>query len=253
MNDREYNALPGIRRSDLWHMNTTPMHFKYHIEHPEEPTKALTFGQAAHKYMLEPDTFWDEFAVIPNVDRRTKAGKEDYRAFAEANVDKTWITEDEFDIIAGMRAELFRDPYYADLMSAGEHEQAITWTDDETGEPLKMKADILDDVNRVIYDYKTTVSCADGAFERDARRYGYDFQAGFYTAGIESERLERYGFGFIVQEKTPPYAVRLYICDRGFIAQGRAKFRRLLNQYHECKVADDWPGYIEETLYAEEY
>ena len=253
MNDREYNALPGLRRSDLWYMNTTPMHFKYHMEHGEEPTRALSFGQAAHKYMLERETFWEEFAVIPNVDRRTKAGKEDYKAFTEANADKTWISEDEFDTIAGMSAELFRDPYYADIMSAGEHEVTYLWTDSETGVPLKCKADIVDNVNRIIYDYKTTTSCADGLFERDARRYGYDFQVGFYTSGIEAEELERYGFGFIVQEKTAPYAVRLYICDRGFIASGKNKFRRILNQYAECAKNDEWPGYIEETLYAEEY
>ena len=253
MNDKEYNALPGLRRSDLWVMNQTPQHFKYHMENPEEPTPALAFGQAAHKYMLEPETFWDEFAVAPNVDRRTKAGKEEFAEFQRLNASKTWITADEFATIAGMHAELFRDPYYADLMSAGEHECAYLWTDTETGVPLKMKADIVDSVNRIIYDYKTTNSCADGVFEKTARRYGYDFQAGFYTAGVEAAELERYGFGFIVQEKTPPYAVRLYICDRGFIAQGRAKFRRLLNQYDECSRSGDWPGYVEETLYAEEY
>lgn len=252
MNDKEYNLLPGLRRSDLWTINQTPAHFKYHMEHPEESTAALTFGQAAHKYILEPDTFWDEFAVVPACDRRTKAGKEAFRQFSEENNGKTWISEDDFGIIAGMREELYRDPYYADILG-GEHEKVYTWTDEETGEQLKMKADIVDTANRIIYDYKTTISCADGVFEKSARRYGYDFQAGFYTAGVEAETLERYSFGFIAQEKTPPYCPRLYICDRGFITQGRHKFRRLLNLYHECKTSGDWFGYIDETLYAEEY
>lgn len=253
MNDKEYSKMPGLRRSDLWVMNTSPLHFKYHMEHPDEPTRALIFGQAAHKYVLEPETFWDEFAIIPNVDRRTKAGKEEYKAFQDENADKTWINEDEFETIAAMRAELFRDPYYADIIAGGEHEVPFLWEDQETGEQLKMKADIIDSANRIIYDYKTATSCADGMFERDARRYGYDFQAGFYCSGVEAAELERYGFGFIVQEKTAPYAVRLYICDRGYIANGKGKFRNLLNRYHKCNETGEWPGYIEETLYAEEY
>lgn len=253
MNDKEYRALPGLRRSDLWVMNQTPQHFKYHMENPEEPTPALTFGQAVHKYILEPETFWDEFAVMPAYDRRTKAGKEAFQAFTAEHADKTWISSDDFSTIAGMRAELFRDPYFADIIEGGEKERPYMWTDEETGEPLKIKADIVDTASRIIYDYKTAQSCADGVFEKAARRYGYDFQAGFYTAGVEAETLERYAFAFIAQEKAPPYAVRLYICDRGFIAQGRAKFRRLLNQYHKCKETGDWPGYIEETLFAEDY
>lgn len=253
MNDKEYAELPGIRRSDLWKMNISPLHFKYAIDHPKESSPALVFGQAAHKYILEPDSFWDEFAVYPNVDRRTKAGKEEFAEFQRNNADKTWITADDFATIAGMRGELFRDQYFADLIESGEHEVPFTWTDEETGERLKMKADIVDHVNHIIYDYKTAQSCADGAFQKAARRYGYDFQAGFYTSGVEADRLETYAFGFIGQEKTPPYAVRLYICDRGFIIQGKHKFRRLLNLYHECKQANDWFGYIEETLYSEEY
>lgn len=253
MNDKEYSALPGVRRSDLWRMNTSPLHFKYYMDHPEEPTPALIFGQAAHKLILEPDTFLEDFAIIPAIDRRTKTGKELYSEFQRENKNKQWITEDDFRTISGMREALMSDQYYADLIDSGEHEVPFTWTDEETGEKLKMKADIVDDVNGIIYDYKTALSCADGVFEKSARRYGYDFQTGFYTSGVEQDRLEKYGFGFIVQEKTPPYAVRLYICDRGFISSGKHKFRRLINLYHECKQSGDWFGYIEETLYAEEY
>lgn len=253
MNDKEYSRLPGLRRSDLWIMNQTPAHFKYHMENPEDPAPALTFGQAAHKFILEFPTFWDEFAVMPAYDRRTKAGKEAFKEFADENNGKTWISEDDFRNILGMRDALINDPYFADIIEGGDHERVYTWTDDETGEQLKIKADIVDDANRIIYDYKTTLSCQDGVFEKSARRYGYDFQAGFYTSGVEAETLERYAFAFIVQEKNPPYCPRLYICDRGFLTQGRHKFRRLLNLYHECKTSDDWFGYMDGTLYAEDF
>ena len=32
----KYDATPGLRRSLLWEMNKSPMHFKYAQEHPED-------------------------------------------------------------------------------------------------------------------------------------------------------------------------------------------------------------------------
>ena len=31
----EYEKMEGIRRSDLWYMNKTPAHFKYHMDNPK--------------------------------------------------------------------------------------------------------------------------------------------------------------------------------------------------------------------------
>ena len=40
---------------------------------------------AAHKYMLEKEDFYSEFSIAPNVDRRTKAGKEQWQQFLESS------------------------------------------------------------------------------------------------------------------------------------------------------------------------
>ena len=77
-----YDDLPGVRRSDLWLINKSPEHFYYFTHNRPEPTPSLIFGQAAHKYILERDHFDEEFAIRPDVDRRTKAGKEAWYQFA---------------------------------------------------------------------------------------------------------------------------------------------------------------------------
>lgn len=256
MNDKEYDALPGIRRSDLWKINKTPMHFKYSQENRQETTPALLFGQAAHKYILEHNTFFDEFAVYPVVDRRTKLGKEMLERFKESNRDKTWIDHDDFEKIVEMRDALLAVPAIANILNGDiRTEVPFYWTDDETGEICKCKADIIGmyDGKPCVFDYKTTVSCADGAFERDSRKYGYSFQTGFYTSGIDKCTFEKHGFVFIAQEKEAPYAARIYECDEGFIEAGKRKFKSLLNRYHECKLNNEWNGYLTETLYAEAY
>ena len=75
MTEKEYRQHPAISRSELWHIRESPEKFKWYREHPEQPSPALIFGQVFHKLALEPNTFYDEFAVAPIIDRRTKDGK----------------------------------------------------------------------------------------------------------------------------------------------------------------------------------
>ena len=72
MTQQEYRSYQAISRSDLFKFKKSPLHYKYASEHQEEPTPALNFGSAAHKYILEREDFDTEFAIAPNVDKRTK-------------------------------------------------------------------------------------------------------------------------------------------------------------------------------------
>lgn len=256
MNNAEYEALEGIRRSDLSYIAETPMHFKYHIEHPEEPSPALQFGQAMHTYLLEPDRFAEDVAVAPDVDRRTKEGRNQFALFLDLAEGKTVITGADLERIKGMRQALDENPDAVEILdSAVSVETPFTWTDAITCETCKVKVDMIANINGQPYvvDYKTTTSCADGAFERSCRRYGYDLQAGMYTEGVNINTLEAHGFIFIAQEKEPPYVSRVYYCDEGFIEKGRRIFHDLLGRYHECRVTDRWEGYSSADLYAEDW
>ena len=88
MTEQEYRKHPAISRSELFKITESPEKFKYSRENPEEPTPALVFGQLFHAMALQPETVWEQFAVMPNIDRRTRAGKEafaEFEAQAEAN------------------------------------------------------------------------------------------------------------------------------------------------------------------------
>lgn len=242
----DYDSLPGIRRSDLWYMNRSPLHFRNRMDGERERTDALRFGSATHKYILEPETFWDEYAVAPAASKRTKAGKEEWDAFSAmlAETGKDFVTDAELDIISEMAAEIGNNDLAAELLT-GKHEVVYSWYDPDTDERCKVKADVVTEYEGrpFLVDYKTTVSCEDGHFERDAKKYGYQFQAGMYCEGYFQTHLEECGFAFVAQEKTAPYAVRVYICSPGWIARGYDKFRELIGTYHKCRLADDWPGY----------
>lgn len=257
MNDKDYSALPGIRRSDLAYMAKTPLHFRYHMDHPEEPTPALIFGQAAHKFVLENDSFFDEFAFLPDgINRRTKEGKQQFADFMDACDGKTILSWETQDVLVGMRSALFENEQIRKILTSDHRvEVPFYWNDPETGEVCKVKSDILTEIDGYpfVIDYKTTTAADDRSFYKSCRMYGYDLQAGMYIEGINLCTMEDHRFAFIAQEKTAPYACRLVICDESFIDQGRAKFHDLLRQYHACKETDTWSGYEEMYLYGEMY
>lgn len=254
MDNSNYDEMEGIRRSDLWLMNQTPAHFRYLTKNRPEQTKAMAFGSAVHKLILEPDTFNDEYYIMCDFDRRTKAGKEAYTDALFKAEGRKILDIADFEKAGAMKLALSQHPGVSELLN-GVKEQPLVWEDSETGELCKIKPDCVTRLGgrNYIVDYKTTTSCADGAFERSCRKYGYDFQAGMYTEGMEVTKLERYHFVFIAQESAPPYACRIYWCDDGFVNAGKRKFHTLLRKYHQCKELDKWEGYTDEDLYEESY
>lgn len=243
-----YEEHKGIRRSDLWYIRKSPMHFKYHMENKdgEEKGDALRFGAAVHKYILEHMTFKESYAIAPEVDRRTKAGREAWAEFAMFCNDNglDYVTQQEYETMQAMYWSITQNELAAQLLR-GKHEQEFYWTDDVTGEPCKCKTDVITTYNGkpLIVDYKTTESCDDGCFERSARKYGYQFQAGMYCEGLFQNTFTEYGFAFVAQEKTLPYASRVYICSEDYIKRGYDTFRELIGIYHECKETGNWYGY----------
>ena len=249
MNEREYNEAEGVRRSDLWKMEDSPEKFKYFLEHPVEQTPAMAFGSACHKMILEPDTFGLEYATAPQVDRRTKEGKAMWEAFCNDNAGKTILSPDDVSTMEEMETALIRCQLAKKLLwGKGESEVPYFWTDPETGEKCKVKADRIVTYNRrkYIVDYKTTMTADTFHFNSEIWKRGYFFQAGMYAEGwkIANRKKKLPGFLFVAQEKKPPYSVNVIEVSEEVMGAGIAKFHQLMDKYHQCKVLDQWPGYL---------
>lgn len=247
MTNDEYRSHEGVSRSELFQIAKSPLHFKYAQENPTERSAALTFGAACHKYILEADDFFNEYVIAPQVDRRTKEGKEKYNQFLAECGDREVISATDYDIITDMGDAIKANKAASELLYAdgAKYEQSFFWTDSMTGEAVKCRPDAMVEVDgkKYIIDYKTTTSCADGQFEWSARKYGYKLQAGMYREGVFQNTLDDYGFIFIAQEKDAPYAVRIYVCTEEFINEGYDQYRELLGIYHHCKETGIWYGY----------
>lgn len=244
MTNAEYRAHPAISRSDLFKMSKSPLHFRYEMDHPQEKTPALIFGSAFHKWVLEPDTFDDDFAVITRIDRRTKTGREEYNRFAEENAGKEIISEEDLVTIIDMTSSINANKYARALL-AGQHEQSFFWTDEMTGEECKCRTDILADIGgvHIIADLKTCTAADTKSFQRDMMKYGYDLQAYMYCEGVKQNTGIDHQFVFIAVEKTPPYAVNIMMAEQGVMESGLDKFREYIGIYHECKQTGEWWSY----------
>lgn len=245
MTEQEYRNAEGISRSELWRLSSTPEKFKWQMEHPEPPTPALLFGQAAHKFILQPESFDEEFVVAPIVDRRTKAGKDIWADFEAAAGDRAVIDSAQFDTIANMASVMNENSYVQKLLE-GTKELPYIWTDELTGEICKVRLDCLSVVGdkHIIVDYKTAMDAGTDAFMHSAVKHGYDFQAAMYLEGCKAVSGEECLFVFIAQEKEPPYSVNIMQADDVFIRRGRDIFRQLIGTYHDCKESGNWWGYL---------
>lgn len=247
MTEQDYNKAEGIRRSELTKFAQSPAHAKYAMENPSEPTPAMILGTATHAYILEPDTFGEQF-MVADFDARTKEGK----ALKQEAMDKglTLITRENMDKIEAM-AEAIRNNPYASRLLKGAHETSHFWIDRETGETCKCRTDCETDINGTHYivDLKTCANASMEEFVRDALKFGYFVQAAMYTEGVRETTGQDSVFVFVAIEKDPPYAVNVLQCGENEIRLGMngnsryMGFRTLMDLYHKCKVEDKWPGY----------
>lgn len=250
MTDAEYSAAEGVRRSDLWKISDSPEKYKYFLENPIAQTPAMTFGSAIHKLILEPDTFFDEYAVAPEINRRTNEGKAQWEEFVTDNAGKTIITADDYNVMKEMEAKLKTVSLARSLLyEDGKSEVPVFWTDPETGEKCKAKLDRLDiglDGRYYIVDYKSALSAETFRFNSEIFKLGYHVQSGMYSEGTQiAYNLDyRPVFLFVVQEKKPPYAVNVIEVTDEVADAGNAQYHLLLGKLHDCKTVDIFPGYV---------
>lgn len=245
MKESEYRAHPAISRSDLWKFRISPQKYRYAKEHPEDPTPALLFGQLFHKVVLEPEKFSDDFAVAPNMDKRTAAGKQAWKEFLESAEGQAVVPEDLFSQAAEMAAAVENEPLAVKLLD-GAREVPYFWHDELTGIWCKCRVDCLNTrfSQPIIVDLKSATDASTEAFTRDAVKHGYDLQAAMYSEGVAACTGKYPLFVFIVVEKAPPYAVNILQADDLFVQRGELLLRESLEKYRYCAQSNNWYGYL---------
>ena len=224
-----YSDYSFVTNSQLGLIKRSPATYQYYRENPSvrPVTKALNFGRAFHMCMLEHDKFKKEVVVEPDVNKRTKAGKEKYQEFISLHDGMTILSRDEDQSLKGMRNKLTSSVEAMELLSEGLAEQVNVWNDPDVHVPCKGKADYWNKDRNILVDIKTTQDSSPEGFRSSAYKYGYDRQAAFYLDGFGVDQ-----FWFIVIEKSAPYNMAIYNCSEEFLQGGRNKYKTLLDVYN---------------------
>lgn len=231
-----------ISKSGLDLIHKSPLHYweKYlNPMHIEKTTPALILGSAVHCAVLEPQEFGKRYAVAPTADKRTKEGKEIHANF-EASVQGMQIISKDDSIVCERIMEAVQRHSEASLLLSkiNKVEQVLEFED------MKCKPDGICESLHLLIDLKTTEDASPTAFGRSALKYRYDVQAAFYSDIYEAVYKHRpEGFIFIAVEKTPPYAVAVYVIEDADIEIGRQKYKADLEIWRECKLKNEWKGF----------
>jgi hypothetical protein len=274
---------------------------------PPKESDAFAMGHAVHCLALEPEKFEERFVVVaetlstrstageiahwlldPNnevmefpwvcrpegMERRTKAGQEEYNQWAQscersgltivdrADIDKAqkyvklvkgktvldW--QDHQDAIACVQA-LYNHPEFATIMQQPRRVE-VPFEFDLFGHEFKAKPDCIVDSMKLIVDIKTTDDASPHRWQWSAVDYGYHRQAFIYQGAVELSHAnkepvrESYRFIFAVVEKPKPSTrgipptVALYELDSDTMRMGCEDTLALVNEYERRLETNNW-------------
>lgn len=248
----DYAAKPGLRASDLKTLKRSPAHWKAQQEAERPETDAFMFGRAVHSALENGEKFIETYAVEPEVNRRTNAGKEELSKWRASLRPGAVVVKPEWvDPIKGMLLAMRQHRLVGNMISKGTRESSVFVTDPETGIRLKCRPDLITDRGHLV-DFKSTRDASDDVFTRDIfskRGYFYALQLAHYchclrVAGIGSGESAT----IIAVEKEAPYGINIFPLDVGCLSVGEHWRKKLTAYYADCVSKNEWPSYPESPV-----
>lgn len=248
----DYHAVEALSSTGAGKLRQSCAHYKLFRESTKAPSDAQQLGTAIHAGVLEPDTFDAMVKVLPDVDKRTKAGREQVADFMLAMADAPdAVALSPADYSRALRSiEAVRaHPAARRLLDGAQVEQSLFWVDGQYGVPCKARIDIRSRGGMV--DLKSTSDASPEGFARSVAAYQYHAQMAHYASGCEHVLGGSPDFvAFIAVETDPPHCVGVYALPGNAIAAGGALTALALERYKLMLDTGTAPGYPDtiETL-----
>lgn len=250
----KYHAHPALSASRAKYLLPphTPADYLYRLQHPD--TKAsYDFGHLAHRRVLGVG---DEYEVVYKVTRDKQRVPADSMDTVSAKAHaaeireqgKTPVLEGWLQVVEDMAAKIREHKLAHSLLSSGQPEQSMFWTD-QYGVERRARLDIMPDPptggrRMIVPDYKTARAVAPALFNKKIGDYGYDLQAANYLAGVAATQgQDDAAFVWVVQLSVPPYHVALIEPDADWLRIGRERMDLAARTLAKCQAEDHWPAY----------
>lgn len=248
----QYHSGPGISKTklDMFNFDEDSIEWAKNCPVDTEKLKTLDFGDAMHAISLEPERLKADFAVLPKLNLRTNAGKEEKRVFEIENADKKIITDEDYIKLQLMFESLMAHPSARALLEKpGLSESSYYWNDPSTNVLCKCRPDRNLTGTSTLVDIKTTDLLS--KFQYSIDDYRYYVQAPFYIDGVTSCGEEKDTFIFIIIQKTIElgrYPVRCETLPRDVIEYGREEYKKNLYDYSRALDKGFFTGVYESTI-----
>jgi len=235
-----YKDIIGLNYSGAKVLLKSPAHYQAWLTAEHKDSPAMKFGRLVHTATLQPKEFNAKVAISPDVDRRTKVGKEAYEVFVSAlTADTEVVDKDTYDIVCAVTES-------AEKALASLGCDTTKWSTEEpvskqwNGAFIKGRPDLVTAINgeKVVIDLKTTQDASADSFSRDVFNFKYFLQAAFYMELTGASR-----FLLIAVEKEAPYATKVYELDEAAIAEGKRLMESAMSTYVQCLKFNTWPSY----------
>ena len=236
--DTYYNDTEYVSNSMLNNLTgKSPEYFRFMMDNPQPSTPAMKFGSALHMNVLQPEEFNNHYVVSPKFDKRTKQGKADYAEFANNNMFKTIVSEQDYELMEQMTQKIMRDTDAKTMLTNGLKEHIIAWENEEYGVKCRGMLDVYNTKANIIVDLKTTQDSSYYGFASSVRKFKYYKQAAFYMDAVRAQE-----FYIVAIEKNPPFSLNIIQIGDDLLDKGREMYNRDLEIYKYCNDNDYWPS-----------
>lgn len=202
MPEREYHALDRMSASRLKVLeHGTPAHLTA-VLMEDRNTEAMRIGSALHCLALTPSLFSEQFAVAPDVDGRTKEGKQAMADFRLTLGDRTELKAGEYEDARNMAAAVAAHPSASKILAACPLRE-LTVTGEIEGIPAKCRIDLYSE-SGIIADLKTIGKTAS---PRNCAAYAVEYGVWLQMALYRRMKVAHHGASIVFVESKPPHCV----------------------------------------------
>lgn len=209
-----------------------------------DATPAMTFGSAAHCYLLEgADAFHERYIVKPDgLSLATREGK----AWKETVGEREIVSFDDHMRILDMQAALMSNPHAAKLLGAGGvAEVTLVATEPVTGLRLLTRPDLFLVKLGLSVNLKTTASPNPEAWKRTCANLRYDLSDALFRRVARLLGIKNASHAFLVVGSKPPHLNYVAALSAEAAHAADQQLDQILRRFAACIDSGHWPGYAD--------
>ena len=251
MSNEDYHAHHGIGKSGLDRVRRSIAH--YQQRPTATPSAPMIEGSAFHCRVLEPEHWGTRYAVAPDLDRRTKAGKAAWAECQEESKGLTVLTPEQDARIEKMTQAIDRHPVWESIgWGGGDVEVSVFWEELLYSQAVtcKSRPDFVSADKNILVDLKSTRDASPEAFAKSVANFRYHVQAAWYLRGWRAATQIDADFVFLAVESSPPHEVACYTLGEAELAEGWMQATDSLRKFAAWKSGElkvtGYPAEIQE-------